>query len=642
MEKHNYVQGSLFEEDYLIRTLGAVVHSPDIALTELVANAWDAGASFVNITIPVERGKSLIVEDDGIGLTKEQFHKRWMKLGYNRVKNQGDKVVFPSGRKGNRIAYGRNGIGRHGMLCFAKEYVVVTKNNGQECLFKISTESEELPFVIKTESMKDGVTGNGTKLEVEVKKNLPDAQRILDVISARFLHDPQFRVVINGESILLEDHKGLINSKDVCIENINLKMHFIDSLKSARKTLYQGIAFWQAGRLIGEPSWILGKESVLDGRTRFAKQYTVIVRSNDLAEYVNEDWTGFKPSSTIDKIYLAVTEYVNTVLTELVKTQIGEIKSDVKKEFTKEIIGLSALGKYEVDEAIEMVTSKYPTVKPEALSLAVEAVINMEKSRSGRELLEKLSNFSEEDIDGLNRLLSQWTVKDALCVLDEIDRRLSTIEAIRKLSEDPNVDELKVLHPLITEARWLFGPEFDSPEYVSNRQLQTAARQLFKVENGKDIFINPKKRPDLIVIDKYCISLTGTEIFDTDRKLAVVNRILIVELKRGGFELTRAERNQLQGYVEDLISCGVIHGNPFIHAFLVGMKTEKRGLSGMKVNDRNDDNKEIGKITIATFSQLVDTAEQRLFGLRKTLNDRYDDIPGLDLHARSMQHELRL
>lgn len=44
--------GLLFEEDYLIRTLGRIAHDSDVALTELVANAWDAGASCVDITIP--------------------------------------------------------------------------------------------------------------------------------------------------------------------------------------------------------------------------------------------------------------------------------------------------------------------------------------------------------------------------------------------------------------------------------------------------------------------------------------------------------------------------------------------------------------------------------------------------------------
>ncbi len=49
-----FVQGSLFEEDYLLRTLGSLVHLPDIALTELVANAWDAGAVICNALFPLD------------------------------------------------------------------------------------------------------------------------------------------------------------------------------------------------------------------------------------------------------------------------------------------------------------------------------------------------------------------------------------------------------------------------------------------------------------------------------------------------------------------------------------------------------------------------------------------------------------
>ena len=41
-----------FEEGYLFRNNRAITSSPDIALTELVANAWDAGALKVDITLP--------------------------------------------------------------------------------------------------------------------------------------------------------------------------------------------------------------------------------------------------------------------------------------------------------------------------------------------------------------------------------------------------------------------------------------------------------------------------------------------------------------------------------------------------------------------------------------------------------------
>ena len=48
------LQNSLFEDDYLLRELGQVAHVPQVALTELVANAWDAGATRVELILPAE------------------------------------------------------------------------------------------------------------------------------------------------------------------------------------------------------------------------------------------------------------------------------------------------------------------------------------------------------------------------------------------------------------------------------------------------------------------------------------------------------------------------------------------------------------------------------------------------------------
>lgn len=165
---------------------------------------------------------------------------------------------------------------------------------------------------------------------------------------------------------------------------------------------------------------------------------------------------------------------------EIAKDTIEETKQQIKSDFQSELSQLTPLAKYEVNEAIESITSAHPTAKPESISIAVEAIINLEKTRTGKELLVRLAKLSEDDINGLNKLLENWSVRDALSVLDEIDNRISVIEAIRKLSGDENVDELHVLHPLVTNARWLFGPEYESAEYASNRQLQNAVQIISK------------------------------------------------------------------------------------------------------------------------------------------------------------------
>jgi hypothetical protein len=635
-DKKSFVQGSLYEENYLVRTLGSLVIYPDIALTELVANAWDAGATEVRITIPNDYNQKLIIEDNGIGLTKEEFHNRWMKLGYDRLKHQGRDVKFPNGYNGKRYAFGRNGVGRHGLLCFNNEYTVQTNSGSKKSIFTVTTDSEHQPFVIKNEAFfkSDRV---GTILEVNVSKNIPDEDKILNVLSARFIHDPNFTVYINGKTVPLEEHEGFINTKPIEVNGIKLKAHFLDSQKTATSTMHQGVAFWQGGRLVGEPSWSIGKEIILDGRTKFAKRYNVVIETNDLAKYIREDWTGFKKSIEMDEVYAHVSNYINEAFETLAIDNVEDTKQQIKKEFESTISSLPPLARFEVNEAIDIITTTRPTAKPEALQLAVEAIINLEKTRTGKELLVKLSGLSENDIMGLNTLLEKWSIRDALSVLDEIDNRLSVIEAIRKLSNDKDVDELHVLHPLVNAARWLFGPEFESSEYSSNRQLHTATEKLFGKKIEKGVFNNYKKRPDIVVVADSTLSVTGTETFDNESNLSTTTRILIIELKRGDFKLTRKERDQATGYVEDFMNCGELIGNPYINAFVVGKSFIEKVQPTSTV--MNGNNVEMGKIRISTFAQLVDTAEKRLFGLREKLSDRYDDIPGMELYNRQV-HQL--
>lgn len=133
-----------------------------------------------------------------------------------------------------------------------------------------------------------------------------------------------------------------------------------------------------------------------------------------------------------------------------------------------------------------------------------------------------------------DRLLSQWTVRDALSVLDEIDHSLAVIVAIEKLAGDETADELHILHPLVTQARWLFGPEFDSSEYSSNVSLRTAAEKIFKKRLSTDAFINAKQRPDIMALSDSTCSIVGTEGFDAaDPTLTRIQNVLIIELKKG-------------------------------------------------------------------------------------------------------------
>ncbi|MFD0957982.1 ATP-binding protein [Paenibacillus chungangensis] len=616
----SYLHGSLFEEDYLLRTLGALANSPDIALTELVANAWDAGSSKVNITIPDEFFGELVVSDNGTGLTPEDFRLRWMTLGYNRLKHQGDTVNFPQENLiGYRRAFGRNGVGRHGMLCFSDEYIVETVHeNGQGSRFIVSVSSGQQPFTLVHEESFEG-DQHGTTLRAKVERNLPDSEVIRELLSARFMQDPRFQVTVNGASIELMQHKGLIDSKEIIVdENVKLRLIVIDSSKTAKTARQHGVAFWVGNRLVGEPSWTLGDYSI-DGRTNFAKRHTIVVTTDDLFDAVLPDWSAFKKWTIIDDVYRIVASHIESLYKHSMREKIQETQQAVLYQHRTELSQLHTLGRVEVSQFVEQLTEEQPTINQEHLSAAVQAVIRLEKSRSGASLIQKLSMLSDEDVDGLNRLLDDWSVKDALVVLDEIDKRLLVVEALGRFSKDPSTDELKTLHPLVLQARWLFGPEFDSPHYTSNVSLASAMNKLFQKKVHKESFYNSRNRPDIIILENATLSAVCSEEFDDDSALSKMKRILIIELKRGGFAIGRNEMDQANHYVEDLLNSGHLSGSPFINAYVVGHEIDSKITRIRKVGD----NPERGRIEASTFGQLVSTANQRLMRLKDQLNDRY-------------------
>ena len=614
------VQGSLFEEDFLRRTLGDVVRVPHVALGELVANAWDAGAAKVNVTIPAERNEVLSVEDDGSGLDEPLFRQRWMTLAYDRCKHQGTTAEFPPERAGwNRRAYGRNGQGRHGLLCFGDSYHVETWRDGTAYVFEVTTTTGTDPFVEKL-LRKFDKAGHGTKVSVAVTQHRPDAGRIRDLLSTRFLHEPRFIIEVNGESVSIDEHPNLLKSLDLQVtESVKLRISCVEG--EPRRTKHQsGVAFWVGGRLVGEPGWVVGGTAVHDGRTRSGRRLTFLVRPHDLHEEVVPDWTGFRQSDLMSEVYAVVIEAVQGVLREVLTGRVNETRGEVMDLSRDHFAGLTVADQVEVAEVIEIVTDQNPLMDVATVSAAVQGVVQAKQRRSTEALFQRLLMLPPEDIDGLHRLLDEWTMRDALTVLDEIGRRIKVVEALEKLEGDRAADELHTLHPLVTQARWLFGPEYESATFASNVTIRSAVLEVFREDLRPEAFQNHRKRPDLLFRPESTVSAVATENVDPDTNLAPLRTVLLIELKKGRCEIGRSEVDQAGGYIEDLLHCGLLDGPPRIFSFVVGHTVADKLTRVRKVGDP-----EVGRIEAVTYQQLVRTANARLFRLRDVVQERYPE-----------------
>ncbi|MGD9721500.1 MAG: ATP-binding protein [Pirellulales bacterium] len=619
---------SLFEEGYLRRDLGAVADNPEIAIAELVANAWDAGASQVHVTIPDEVGGRISVADNGVGMTAVQFRERWMKHGYLRVKHQGELAEFPPERKDwVRKAYGRNGIGRHGLLCFADKYDVETRpcESAEGHCFTVQPSSGDSAFDL-TSDRKVTRKAHGTTLSAIVEYKLPNPEQIAESLSFKFMYDPQFVIHVNGNPITLEDFEAIASKKIKIDQKSIAEVVCIRAPVTKRWRSSHGVAFWIGGRLVGEPSYGLHGISLLDGRTAVANQHMFIVKSDHFFDDIEPDWTNFKKTLRTEALATKVGAYITSLVGQLMADRIQENKTEALRNNREDIQNLRPLAKIEITEFLDTLASEHPTLNTDVLSSAVKAAVNLEKSRSGQALLEKLAVISEDDADALNQLLDSWTTRDALIVLDEIDRRMSVVSALEKLMADVDSDELHSIHPLVSQARWLFGPEFDSPIFSSNVTIRAAAEKVFKKRIDAKAIAHPRSRPDLIFLKDATLGMTGTECFDDAGTVTRMETLLLIELKKGNSTIGVEEMQQAERYVNDLLDCGLLDGPPYIRAFVAGHKMDRKA----RVKTLGEQ-PVVAKIEAVTYGQLVRTAKHRLFKLQEHIGDRYKDVSGIEL-----------
>lgn len=210
MGKNNFV----FQVDVnVINHLGVGLYSSTpAALTELVANAWDADANEVRIIVdPVAR--SIVIEDDGHGMSAADINNKFLKVGYSR--RQQPKGFFSD--SGKRRVMGRKGIGKLAMFALANEVKISSQSSGFDAVgltvnvpeFKKTIEKNK-PHPLDEFEPKEFNKKKGTRIELlQVLTGLKTTEEYLRVKLARrfsVLDDAhKFKVFLNGKEIKKED-----------------------------------------------------------------------------------------------------------------------------------------------------------------------------------------------------------------------------------------------------------------------------------------------------------------------------------------------------------------------------------------------------------------------------------------------------
>lgn len=591
-----------------------IISNPYTAIIELIANAYDAGATELNINWPLENTLdethepiTAIFKDNGEGISKEDFIKIWKELSYNRLENQGKTVTLTYGNEEIiREAYGKNGKGRHAPFAFSNKYSVKTVKENKLSIFDIEIDSKG--FTIEEQSTKETDETSGTEItfDVDSRKNI-NFEKLRETIATRFLKDESFKITLNRETINLTDIDDENKKEITCkFEDTEIKITQLESSTQTNYVKFSGLSWKIGNRLIEDKTW----NKIVDGRKKISKKFNFIIDAEILKDYTNDNMTGFKKDEYVTSVKSAVETCIKKSLNESLKLEHDETKRNIIRDELPEIKKLSIINQEELGQFISDVQENCPTINYTHLRAVTEIFIKLKNTSTGYDLLKQLSNLSSDDYEELSEILNEWDIHSAKIVLDEIKWRIDLINELELKMDNPQTDELHELQPLFEKGLWIFGPEYESIEFTSNKTLTTVIKELFKSQNIE--VENQRLRPDFVVIpnDK-SIGIHSSDHFDENGEVDGIEKILIVELKKGGFKIKLNEIQQTQKYVQQLIDGNHITPEMKVTIYVLGSTVD---VSHQTMGENI-------KIIPKPYHIILQRAKKRLFNLDKKIRE---------------------
>jgi hypothetical protein len=612
-----------FAPRFLDKYVGRVMVDPIIALIELVANAWDANATVVNITLGFSTfSPTLVIEDDGHGMTAEQLAERYQTFAYQRPEGQSEYAENPSGQTlPKRRVFGRHGKGRLGALCFGDEVQLRTWRDGTEVGVKLSRGTDGHNPLHVEHYVGTPRGGHGTRIEVwGDRPGRLGAEVARTELALRFLANPNFSVTVNGDPVAFTsiptkfaEQTTLTIPADGDGAPFTLDVRMLVSASSDRAARQTGVAWQVHGRQVGDCSWSwLAGHASIDGRTFGARRVTLIVSADALVEDVNEYWTSFEETPRWEGARKAVAELAESWITKLLREQTQERREMIRQKHARELQNMPSSGREMWGEFIEAVLQKCPTIGSRELEIIASVLAKCELSRTKYNLLELLDREQPEGLDDLNAVLTAWDARSVRIIVEELTERLKLIEKLSEKVRDLKTDEVRELQPLFKQGLWIFGPEYESIQFTSDETITTVLQKLFKMKASPEVSSN---RPDFVVGPNGGLSAYSYDHYDEhngeSRGLA---KVVIVELKAPRVTIGAKEVNQTDRYVEELVNEGAITlGQTEVTCFILG-RTISQFYSAVKETKEHK-----LKVIPMTYESFLRRAHSRTFGLRAKL-----------------------
>jgi len=570
----------------LATLLGENYRSTELALKELVDNAYDADSEYVRIQLPEPfSGNPIVIEDDGTGMTEKEIREEYLRVANSRYSRKGERT-----KAKKRVVLGRKGIGKFAGLLIAEVMQIASIARGVKTTLTISKSAlmradydlSNINLPIHSEEV--GEVPSGTTITLAgLNDNLPfpNPVRLKQLLISEFGKIEDFGVFVNDTPVDVNDISGKTFEETTLLPKtgeVQIKYTITDKKKSFKQP---GLVVRVKDKIIGSPE-LFGLETSDLIPEKLMKRIMGEVRADKLEDDVTGDWGAIIESS---EMYQEICAYMRPKLEESFKhvydTEVRLAKAKLKKRVTKGLTKLPPYRRGLAENTLKKVMLRFFGEPEDKIATVISVVFSAFENDDYHFAMKRIEKSRNGSQDTQVKSFVDFGETDSAIMAQQAKSRLQFIDRFEYLVQSTNANEQQI-NSILKENNWLLGSEYHlaSTNDTLKRVVEDYLSRKYSERSGRKV-------PGIFLIQDYKKNFT------------------LVEVKKPGQTIRKADESKVVGHRDDLM---LLFPNRKIDILLIGDKIQKN--IDLELGDSSK---------FVTYKELIDNAKGHVRWLNENI-----------------------
>ncbi|MEL6589224.1 MAG: ATP-binding protein [Bacteroidota bacterium] len=517
----------------LAALLGENYRSTELAIKELIDNAFDADAEHVWVELPEPlTNQPIVIRDDGTGMTEQELRNEYLNIASSRVSRKGERT-----RLKNRLVKGRKGIGKFAGLMVASLMEIKTQTRGKGSHLKIWRDElirakNDLEMVkLPLESFSADKERSGTEIILNgINQNFtfPSAEKLKRLLVLEYGRQEDFQIFVNDERVDIEDIPGEQFEFDVKLSD-DQQASVRYTISDGRRPLKQsGIAIRVGGKVVGQPRYF-GLENNDEIPHKLLKRLYGEVAADALEDDVTADWGSVvENSKVLAEIRKKIYPKLEKSLLKVYHQDIDLSKARLKKNIDTGLEKLQPHRRGFARKVLDKILRKFYGESEVRVMAVISLLLESFEKNDYWMVMQNLEASKAREVDEIADAFSEFGMLDLAMIGQQSTHRLAILNNLEQLIFNPDTTLVQI-HKALASNLWVLGNQYAMVS--TNQELQQVTEMYVsrKFTNG-----HAAHAPNLLLLQD----------FNT--------RFVLIELKEPDYRMDLGDRRKAMEYQADL------------------------------------------------------------------------------------------